>query len=64
MTPAFGKKTYFGFIGTKDDDHKSLLDYIDTEILAMKKDGRLGKLQEKWFGTTFDTPDSVPEPAF
>jgi polar amino acid transport system substrate-binding protein len=64
VTPAFGKKTYFGFIGTKDDDHKSLLDYIDTEILAMKKDGRLGKLQEKWFGTTFDTPDSVPEPAF
>ncbi len=64
VTPAFGKKTYFGFIGTKDDDHKSLLDSIDTEILAMKKDGRLGKLQEKWFGTTFDTPDSVPEPAF
>lgn len=64
VTPAFGKKTYFGFIGTKDDDHKSLLDYIDNEIIAMKKDGRLGKLQEKWFGTTFDTPDSVPEPAF
>ncbi|MBW9091152.1 transporter substrate-binding domain-containing protein [Rhizobium wenxiniae] len=64
VTPAFGKKTYFGFIGTKDDGHKSLLDYIDTEILAMKKDGRLAKLQEKWFGTTFDTPDSVPDPAF
>ncbi|TNM64001.1 transporter substrate-binding domain-containing protein [Aliirhizobium smilacinae] len=64
VTPAFGKKTYFGFIGTKDDDHKALLDYIDNEIIAMKKDGRLAKLQEKWFGTTFDTPDSVPDPAF
>jgi polar amino acid transport system substrate-binding protein len=64
VTPAFGKKTYFGFIGTKDDDHKTLVDYIDNEVIAMKKDGRLAKLQEKWFGTAFDTPDSVPDPAF
>jgi polar amino acid transport system substrate-binding protein len=64
VTPAFGKKTYFGFIGTKDDDHKTLIDLIDNEIIAMKKDGRLAKAQEKWFGTAFDTPDSVPDPAF
>ncbi|AYD04146.1 transporter substrate-binding domain-containing protein [Neorhizobium sp. NCHU2750] len=64
VTPSFGAKTYFGFIGTKDDDHKTLVDYVDNEIIAMKKDGRLAKLQEKWFGTSFDTPDSVPNPEF
>ncbi len=27
----------------------------------MKKDGTLAKLQEKWFGSTMDTPNEVPE---
>jgi polar amino acid transport system substrate-binding protein len=27
----------------------------------MKKDGTLSKLQEKWFGSTMETPDKVPE---
>ncbi len=64
VTPAFGKKAYFGFIGKKDEDSKTLVEYVNSEVIKMKKDGRLGKMQEKWFGTTFDTPDEVKEPAF
>jgi ABC-type amino acid transport substrate-binding protein len=26
----------------------------------MKKDGSLAKLQEKWFGSTMETPNTVP----
>jgi polar amino acid transport system substrate-binding protein len=64
VTPAFGKKSYFGFIGKKDADSASLVEYVNSEVIKMKKDGRLAKMQEKWFGTTFDTPDEVKEPAF
>lgn len=62
VMPTFGIKTYFGFIGRKEADYKALDDAIDAAMLKMKKDGRMAKLQEKWFGTSFDTPDSVPEP--
>jgi polar amino acid transport system substrate-binding protein len=62
VLPTFGTKTYFGFIGRKDADFTSLNDAIDAAMLKIKKDGRMAKLQEKWFGTSFDTPDSVPTP--
>ena len=59
----FGDKSYFGYIGRKDPEYASLMDAIDAEILKMKSDGRLAKLQEKWFKTTFDTPDRITNPA-
>ena len=64
VEPPFGAKTYFGFPGRKDADYASLMDAIDAEIVAMKEDGRLAALQEKWFGVTFDTPTEVPAPGF
>ena len=62
VLPTFGVKTYFGFIGRKDADYKGLMDAVDAALLKIKKDGRTGKMQEKWFGQAFDTPDSVSEP--
>jgi polar amino acid transport system substrate-binding protein len=38
------------------------MDTVDKAILKIKADGRMAKIQQKWFGTTFDTPDSVPTP--
>jgi polar amino acid transport system substrate-binding protein len=64
VLPPFGQKSYFGFIGLKDADHAPLMDVIDKTILKMKADGRLATLQKKWFGASFDTPDSVKDPAF
>ena len=65
VEPPFGAKTYFGYPGRKDDDHKTLMDAIDAAIVAMKADGRLAEFQKKWFGVTFDTPDApITEAAF
>jgi len=63
VQPPFGTKAYFAYPGLKDDDHKSLMDAIEAAMLKIKGDGRLAKIQEKWFGATFDTPDLVTEPA-
>jgi polar amino acid transport system substrate-binding protein len=62
VLPTFGTKTYFGFIYRKDPEFKSLDDAVDAALLKIKNDGRMATLQKKWFGTSFDTPDSVPEP--
>jgi polar amino acid transport system substrate-binding protein len=64
VTPTFGQKSYFGFIGMKDADHAPLMDAIDAALLKIKADGRMATLQEKWFGASFDTPDTVKDPAF
>ncbi len=64
VMPPFGKKSYFGFIGLKDADHAPLMDAIDAAMLKIKADGRMATLQKKWFGASFDTPDSVKDPAF
>jgi polar amino acid transport system substrate-binding protein len=50
---------YFGMAFRKEDT--ALRDFVNTQLVAMKQDGTLGKLQEKWFGGTMDTPNAVPE---
>ncbi|MFK8252739.1 transporter substrate-binding domain-containing protein [Ancylobacter terrae] len=64
VEPPFGKPVYFGYIGTKNEDAKSLLDAVDAVIIKMKHDGRLAALQKKWFGTEMSTPDQVTEASF
>ncbi len=56
VQPTFGVKTYFGFIGLKDDASKTLMDAVDAAIVAMEKDGRMAAIQKKWFGTAMDVP--------
>ena len=50
---------YFGMAFRKEDT--AFQSFVNDELAAMKKDGRLAQLQEKWFGATMDTPDVVPE---
>lgn len=38
----------------------SLIDALDKELLAMKADGTLAKLQQKWFGMAMTLPDTIP----
>jgi polar amino acid transport system substrate-binding protein len=64
VEPAFGQKSYFGYIIGKDADHVALADAVSAAILKIKADGRLAKLEQKWFGATFDLPDTVPTPNF
>jgi polar amino acid transport system substrate-binding protein len=50
---------YFGMAFRKEDP--ALRDFVNTQLAAMKQDGTLSKLQEKWFGATMETPNAVPE---
>ena len=63
VTPTFGAKTYFGFIGRKDPDSAPLLDAVDAALDKMRADGRLAALQTKWLGQSFDLPARVTEAA-
>lgn len=49
---------YYGMAFRKEDT--ALRDFFNDGLTAMKKDGSLAKLQEKWFGSTMDTPSTVP----
>lgn len=47
--------TYSGWVTRAEDT--DLRDFISNVIRAMRDDGRLGVLQEKWFGMKMDLPD-------
>lgn len=63
VSPTFGVKSYFGYIGRKDADSASLMQAVDAVMNKMKADGRMAALQRKWFGITFETPATLPDPA-
>ncbi len=50
---------YFGMAFRKEDT--GLRDFVNTQLAGMKQDGTLAKLQQKWFGGTMDTPNTLPE---
>jgi polar amino acid transport system substrate-binding protein len=49
---------YFGMAFRKED--VAFQSFVNDQLAAMKKDGSLAKLQEKWFGSTMETPNAVP----
>lgn len=49
---------YFGMAFRKEDG--ALRDFVNTQLAQMKTDGTLTKLQQKWFGGTMETPNTVP----
>lgn len=60
VQPAFGKPTYFSWVGRLDD--KGLVDAVSAALIKMEDDGRMAAIQKKWFGRTFDLPKTVPQP--
>jgi polar amino acid transport system substrate-binding protein len=52
-------KAYFGMAFRKED--VALQQVFNTLLATMKQDGRLAELQKKWFGTTMETPNTIPE---
>jgi polar amino acid transport system substrate-binding protein len=50
---------YFGMAFRKEDT--ALHGFFNDQLAAMKTDGRLDKLQVKWFGATMPTPNTIPE---
>ena len=59
----FAGKQMAAELATERRANPDLADAISAAMLKIKADGRLGKIQKKWFGDSFDTPDSVPNPA-
>ena len=53
-----GIKSYTGAAIRKDDP--KLAEVVNTVLAEMKADGSLTKLQDKWFGASMETPNSVP----
>jgi polar amino acid transport system substrate-binding protein len=51
--------SYFGMAFRKED--AALRDFVNVQLAAMKQDGTLAKLQQKWFGAGMETPNAVPE---
>jgi polar amino acid transport system substrate-binding protein len=49
---------YFGMAFRKED--VAFQSFVNDQLAGMKKDGSLAKLQEKWFGSTMETPNTVP----
>jgi polar amino acid transport system substrate-binding protein len=50
---------YFGMAFRKGDAR--LQAFVNEQLAQMKTDGELAKLQEKWFGDTMKTPNTVPD---
>jgi polar amino acid transport system substrate-binding protein len=63
VLPPFGVKTYFGYPENADAEHVSLYAAVADAMAKIKADGRMGKIQKKWFGVEFDTPAAVTDPA-
>lgn len=62
VTPPFGKKTYFGYLGRKDADSAPLLDVLQAALLKLRADGRMAGLQKTWIGQSIETPEAVTAP--
>ncbi len=60
MIPGISDITaYFGMAFRKGDE--ALRDFVNEQLTTMKQDGTLTKLQDKWFGATMETPNTIPE---
>ncbi|MEJ0017860.1 MAG: transporter substrate-binding domain-containing protein [Acetobacteraceae bacterium] len=35
--------------------------FANEQLADLKKSGQLAKLQDKWFGSTMDVPNTLPE---
>ena len=60
MMPGISDITaYFGMAFRKED--AQLQAFCNEQLAVLKKSGELAKLQEKWFGGTMETPNTVPD---
>ena len=50
-----GDPTYFAWATRKEDT--DLLEYLNSQMLKLKRAGTFAELQKKWFGFTMDLPD-------
>lgn len=63
VRPSFGPDLYYGWVGRKDAESASLVQFFSDGIEKLHKSGKLAELQMKWFGFKMDFPTGlVPMP--
>jgi polar amino acid transport system substrate-binding protein len=58
MVTNVGGDNWHGYAFRKEDTE--LADFINSRITAMKQNGEMYELQEKWFGFRMRLSDSIP----
>ncbi|AYD03604.1 transporter substrate-binding domain-containing protein [Neorhizobium sp. NCHU2750] len=63
MGPLTDQKSYLAWVARPEDS--DFRDFVNKFFIDLNKSGKMGELQEKWFGFKMDTPDSgyLPEGA-
>ncbi|MBK5922978.1 transporter substrate-binding domain-containing protein [Rhodovulum sulfidophilum] len=60
VKPPFGKPTYFAWVA-RQGEGDTLVAAINEALIKIQEDGRMAKIQEKWFGTATELPQEMPE---
>lgn len=60
VNPPFGTPTYFGFVARKGDGD-TLVAAVNDALKAIEADGRMKAMQEKWFGSATELPQTMPQ---
>jgi polar amino acid transport system substrate-binding protein len=64
VQPEFGPASYYAWVGRKDAESASLVQFFSDGIEKLHRNGKLTELQQKWFGFTMEIPTGmVPAPA-
>jgi polar amino acid transport system substrate-binding protein len=64
VLPTFTAQHYFSWTLRKDAESASLVKAINAALGKIQDDGRMGKIQTKWFGVPTALPKDTPVPVF
>ena len=62
LTPPFGPKVFFTWVGRNDADRASLVAFFDDGLRKLITSGKMAELQQKWFGFSMEIPTDLPDP--
>ena len=62
LTPPFGPKVFFTWVGRNDADSASLVAFFDDGLRKLITSGKMAELQQKWFGFSMEIPTDLPDP--
>ena len=62
LTPPFGPKVFFAWVGRNDADSASLVAFFNDGLRKLITSGKMAELQQKWFGFSMEIPTDLPDP--
>ena len=62
LTPPFGPKVFFTWVGRNDADSASLVAFFNDGLRKLITSGKMAELQQKWFGFSMEIPTDLPDP--